>query len=218
VLDLVKDTKKLVKREQYWLDKYKAAQREFGFNARVLAHSNHGVSPSKETREKIAAKLRGTKLSAATCRRLSIAQRKVVHTAEWNEAIRKAHKGRVISAATREKIRKKLLGRKPSRQALINMKAGHTEAVKKQQARSRAKWWASLSEAQRAEIYSKVSRKLRGVKRSAATRKRMSNANRNRPASINKRIAATMKKVWAARTRAQKDQMMKKRFVTLGIH
>lgn len=80
---------------------------------------NKGRKASAETRTKLRAvsTLRAP-MSEETRRKLCIAQRKVVHTAEWHAKIGLAHRGKMLSEETKEKDRVAHRGKK------------HTEATK----------------------------------------------------------------------------------------
>jgi group I intron endonuclease len=71
VVELVGKSEDLLKREQYWIDKHDATNRDFGFNIAPKAGSSAGVKRTKETNEKIIAKQKGTKRTEATKLKMS---------------------------------------------------------------------------------------------------------------------------------------------------
>lgn len=63
IIEIVPDKNDLLKREQYWIDYYDAANREKGFNISPTAGSPLGTKRSPEAIEKSAQKIRGQKRS-----------------------------------------------------------------------------------------------------------------------------------------------------------
>jgi len=63
IIEIVPDKNDLLKREQYWIDYYDAANRERGFNIAPKAGNLLGTKRSPEAIEKSAQKLRGQKRS-----------------------------------------------------------------------------------------------------------------------------------------------------------
>ncbi len=61
----------LIEREQYWIDKLSACDREIGYNTRTIASSNAGIKCSEETKKKISERNKGRKASAETKTKMS---------------------------------------------------------------------------------------------------------------------------------------------------
>lgn len=73
ILEIVEDTKSLLEREQFWLDKTEAVKK--GYNIRPRAESGFGVKLSDEAKEKIRQRRLGTKHSKEARKKMSL-QRK----------------------------------------------------------------------------------------------------------------------------------------------
>jgi group I intron endonuclease len=71
VIETVSNKGDLLEREQYWIDKYNAANREFGFNIAPKAGSNLGVKMPTDTVEKLAKINKGKKRTEETRRKMS---------------------------------------------------------------------------------------------------------------------------------------------------
>ena len=91
---------------------------------------NKGISPSQETIEKQRQKILGRKLSEETKRKISEANKKVIHTTEWNKHVGDANRGKIISQETLEKMRNVMLGHKWS------------DEYKSEQSKRITAWWA----------------------------------------------------------------------------
>lgn len=72
VLELC-DPEHCIQREQYWIDTLKAANREFGYNAKSIADSALGTVQSEETKLKKSLKQRGRPKSTQTRLRMKLA-------------------------------------------------------------------------------------------------------------------------------------------------
>ncbi len=70
IIELVEDPKKLVEREQYWIDYYKSYAHEFGYNIVPTAGSQLGYKHSEETLNK----MRGQKRDKSFGKQISIRQ------------------------------------------------------------------------------------------------------------------------------------------------
>ncbi len=90
----------LTLREQFWMDKLKVTDREFGYNYAPAAGSLLGFKASEETKAKLA--IRSAKLKG------------VPRSEEIKAKISATTKGRVVSEETREKMRLARLGKKHS--------------------------------------------------------------------------------------------------------
>ena len=111
-------------REQYWLDYYKAYDREYGYNLRLKAESNRGLEQSQEQRRKnsdankgkkkpprtkehrikLGLSLKGRKHTDEHKRKNSEANKGKKHSEESRLKISKGHKGKVLSDETKDKL------------------------------------------------------------------------------------------------------------------
>lgn len=99
VLEYVEYKNNLILREQYWLDKFKSYNREFGYNLSPTASSPLGVKHTDEAKVNMGAAAKGKS-----------------HSKEWNEKIRIANTGKIATLETRQTISKALKGRKLSQE------------------------------------------------------------------------------------------------------
>lgn len=110
----------LIEREQYWLDKLQAYDRQHGYNARIIADSNRGLVRSEELRRRWSELKLGKKrgpMSQAHREALSLAKRGKKRKPYSPEArLRRgaAMRGRKLSSETRAKIGAANRGKKPS--------------------------------------------------------------------------------------------------------
>ncbi len=98
ILELIEDTKYLLNREQYWIDKLHACK--LGYNLCPIAGSTLGIKLSKETKEKISKVQKGKKLSEETKQKISKSSKS--GTSEVKEKISEKLKGRIVT----DKMRK----------------------------------------------------------------------------------------------------------------
>jgi len=100
---------KLLQREQYWIDYYNASNRSKGYNILSIAGSSLGFKLSNEAKEKISKSKLG-------CIPWNVGYGDYI-SGNKNPMFGKSH-----SDETKEKIRKNHLGKKASKEAIINMK------------------------------------------------------------------------------------------------
>lgn len=142
-----------VGREQYWMDQYRATERDFGYNLSPVAGSQLGFrhteetkakvsaankARSQESRERHAALLRGRKDSEETKAKKSASlkaayangKRKVGHSEEARAKIGAAHRGKVLSSETRAKIGAARRGHPVSAETRAKIGAANSIALK----------------------------------------------------------------------------------------
>ncbi len=90
--------------EQSFLDFYKPWDNEIGYNVQISVQSHRGMSPSKETREKLSKALKGRYFSPETRQKLSDAAKGRKKTPEQIEKQRKAVTGRKATDEERAKM------------------------------------------------------------------------------------------------------------------
>jgi len=101
IIELTEPIKsKLIEREQYWIDYYRSANMQFGYNINPKADSRLGSVSSKETREKISKSMLGKKHKFAKRNRLTLSQ-------EHRDKISLAQKGKSRSPRSQE-VRNKI--------------------------------------------------------------------------------------------------------------
>jgi len=113
----------LIIKEQYWMDKYRAADNRYGYNICPVAASSLGVVRSLETRQRISKvktgkanfAARGKKRSAESRKRMSDAHKGVKLSEEHKRNLSCAQKGRVGT----------MLGKKHSEETKRKMSAAH---------------------------------------------------------------------------------------------
>lgn len=88
----------LLEREQYWIDKFNASNRDFGFN--VVPYSDRKAM-SEETKEKISKALKGRKKTEEARKNMILAQNN--RSKEWNEKISAGQRGKIVSEETKKK-------------------------------------------------------------------------------------------------------------------
>ncbi len=108
VLEKVIDLNNLTAREQHWMDKLKACNREFGFNQAPAAGSLLGFKASPETLAKLA--IRSAKLKG------------VPRSKEVKDKISATGKGRKFSDESRAKMALAKLGKKHTEETKAKMK------------------------------------------------------------------------------------------------
>ena len=134
IVELVLDKDNLVKTEQRWIDRFLAADREYGYNVCPDAGFRRGPAVSEATRkriselkrgntyrrgavvpqemrDRIAAKLRGRKQSPEVIERAAATRRGKPRSEECKRKLSIIHKGRIISEEQRHKLSIALKGR-----------------------------------------------------------------------------------------------------------
>lgn len=142
-----------LEREQYWIDKLKAADRRFGYNICPVAGNRRGVRAEIETRRKI-----------------SQAVSELWKSDEYRIRMKEAHRNQKPSQETRERLSRLMTGRKKSPEAVAKTAAfwrgrKHREDTKEKLRRAAKEQW----EKQRAAGY-RLSIEVRR-RRSEAARK-----------------------------------------------
>lgn len=112
IVEYVDDRKKLIEREQVWIDFFKPA-----YNIRIIANSSCGLTPSAETRERMSVAQRGKRQSAETIEKRAAKLRGVPRSAETRAKIALSHIGIRPNAAVREKMAAAKRGTKRPRKA-----------------------------------------------------------------------------------------------------
>lgn len=110
VVEYVED-ERLIEREQHYLDLYRSAKREHGFNLYPTAGSPLGRVLSDESKEKLRIANLGKKAAPETRAKMSETRRGKKLSPEWAENIRQGQLGKVISAETRAKLSLSMKGR-----------------------------------------------------------------------------------------------------------
>jgi len=107
IIEFVKNKNNLIKREQYWMDKYEAANPQKGYNITPTAGSQLGFHPSKESIERGRLKRVGFHHTKEACKKISEAGRRPCKT-ETKKKISKAQKGipRPLSSVLKMRGRK----------------------------------------------------------------------------------------------------------------
>ena len=103
VIEHVDDLNALVKREQHWIDHYKAAETVM-YNIALVAGNTLGCAMSEATRRKISASNTGKKHSEESRRRMAEKAIGRVYSAERNAKIAATKTGHIHSEATRLKM------------------------------------------------------------------------------------------------------------------
>jgi group I intron endonuclease len=96
IIEIIEDKSNLIEREQYWIDKLKTCDKEFGYNLRVIATSNLGYIWSEESKQKLSKAKKGNSF----------------HTEETKEKIRKKRKEQIFSEETKKKMSQTKKGKK----------------------------------------------------------------------------------------------------------
>lgn len=118
-------------REQFWIDQAQASTRGFGFNVSSSAYG----SSHPDISAKIAAALRGKKLSEERKAKISAAHKGMIrgpHSEEHKQNLRKAHLGKKHSEESRKKIYTSHWARSPERKAEVIAKQIQTKRAKKE--------------------------------------------------------------------------------------
>ena len=118
LLELVNDKKKLITRETYWMNCYKASNRKFGYNIRRICSSNLGLKVSEKTKIKMSlagSSRRHTEKTKAKLSQDRMGNKNPMYgktlTQEHKNKLSKANKGKIITKKMREKISKANKGR-----------------------------------------------------------------------------------------------------------
>jgi group I intron endonuclease len=115
VIEYVHDKSCLILREQHWIDHYKSAFQNAGYNINPVAGSSLGQKRSRESVEKTAEKLRGKKRPTEVGEKISASKIGTKRTEEQKLQMSIAAKNRrAISDATRAKLSASAKGRKHS--------------------------------------------------------------------------------------------------------
>jgi|GEM_PF-3219803 group I intron endonuclease len=94
------DKSDLLKREEFWIEYFKALDREFGFNALNADRKNM----SEETKKKISKSLRGTKRTEETKEKMRQAQQN--RSKEWRNKISLGKKNKKFTKEHKQKLSK----------------------------------------------------------------------------------------------------------------
>jgi len=112
ILEILNDEKKVIEKEQYYIDKYKSYINVMGYNIRVKATSNIGIKLSDETKLKMSDSHKGEnaywfnkKMHPNFLKAADIAKRNKIYTDAEKEIISKRFKGRIKSKETIEKMK-----------------------------------------------------------------------------------------------------------------
>lgn len=104
-----------ISREQFWIDFYRSAERQFGYNLCPVAGSHLGYKHSPEARQRQSAALMGHPVSAETRAKLAARKRGKKMSQEHREKTRAASTGRThtVSDETRARLSMIAKARKP---------------------------------------------------------------------------------------------------------
>jgi group I intron endonuclease len=91
VLEKVKKSNLLIKREQHWLNYTNAFDRHYGYNIAVTAGSQLGIKRSKKTKKKLSSVLTGRKLTLEHSKAISNALKGRIHSDKARSLLSKAH-------------------------------------------------------------------------------------------------------------------------------
>lgn len=98
-LEEVSDKRRLIEREQAWLDFFRVCDRGWGYNTSPTAGSNLGVKATAEMRAAQSARRKGGRLSTEHIEKVRVALTGMKKSAEHIESARLAKTGRKLSAA-----------------------------------------------------------------------------------------------------------------------
>lgn len=168
VLEYIEDISKLIEREQYWIDYYNSANREFGYNISPTAGSCLGVKHTEETKAK-----------------LSILRKGKSRSEEAKQAIKEGWKKRgPITKETKAKMRAAQLGKKHTEEFKKKMserlKGNQFNTGRKQSTEHIATRLASISVPCSEEKKAKISASNKGKIISEESRAKMSAAAKSR--------------------------------------
>lgn len=105
------EIEKLLEREQYWIDKYKAFNDKLGYNLSQVAGSPMaGLKHTEETKKKIGAASKGKKLSEAHILRIKEANTGRIFSDEHKKKMSESGKNKIISDEHKKKISLSLIG------------------------------------------------------------------------------------------------------------
>lgn len=93
IIEIVEDTSMLLEKEQYWIDRLRVCDNEFGYNSLAIAGSPHGYKHSKETKIKMSQSQTGRKHSDETKKKLSEAKSKENLSEETLSKYSEIHRG-----------------------------------------------------------------------------------------------------------------------------
>lgn len=198
-----------IPREQYWIDRYQSANKEFGYNLSPTAGNNFGVKHSaefrlkvsiagtgrkhtQETKDKIAAANTGHEVSPEVRNKISTTKQSRVYvvTEETRTKIAITSTGRThtVSPESRELMRIAALNRQPaSKETRAKISAAstgrkHSEETKKKIA------VANMGHEVSEETRAKIGNSNTGKVQSASARKQNADAQRRRYESKEERI------------------------------
>lgn len=95
VLEYV-ETVNLTEREQFWMDKYKSYEKQFGYNGCHAAGSPVGYKHTEETKRKVSIASRGRRHSEETRKQMSIMHKGKIISDEAKKKNSEWHKGRKV--------------------------------------------------------------------------------------------------------------------------
>jgi group I intron endonuclease len=187
----------LDQREQAWIDACLVLGEKVRMNISPTAGSNRGLIPSKETREKLSAALKGRVVPEETRKNMSLAQKGRVISEETRARLSAARQGRVISEETRAKTSASLKGRSFSEEHRAKISAA---------AKIRG-----ISE----ETRKKTSAALKGRPLSEEHRAKLSATRRGRPIQCTRRLAP--EQILEIRQRILRKEPMKSIGESVGV-
>lgn len=176
ILELVDGGRTAIKkREQFWIDFYKAANPRHGYNICPRAESSLGAKRSKKTRERISKAKAGKKRTAEACASMSAAMKRRWEDEEYRRKITEAakdnwrnasYRSKVLSAIAAPECKKRRSevqkGQKHSRESMEKAWAAsrgrkHSEETKAAMSAAKKKRWDSLTEEERKKIRENMS-------------------------------------------------------------
>lgn len=104
ILEIVEHSFPLVDREQFWIDKLKSAEKEFGYNGRPRAENNTGHKHTDASKAKISAAGKGRRLSQTTIDRIVAANTGKKRSEQFCLDLGKRMTGHRASEATKKKM------------------------------------------------------------------------------------------------------------------
>ncbi len=96
LLEKVNKKEDLLKREQYWLDKYKSHNGKFGYNICKVAGSSLGCKASKKTKKLLSKAKKGKKFTDEHKTKISKALKQYKRTEKHNKNISKSLTGLLV--------------------------------------------------------------------------------------------------------------------------
>lgn len=111
LIEFVKDKTKLLEREQFWLDVYQSAHRDYGYNISPTAGSSLGVKRSPEVIKRVSEAHKGIRLSDEAKQKLSKHWKGHIKSEETRRKLSEANKGKKMSEESRRKMSEAMKGR-----------------------------------------------------------------------------------------------------------